>query len=417
MADEIVETIEEEPIVIEAEKEVIQIAPSEVKEILESVKINVDEQPKEKAKRGRKVETVIVDKSLNEEDPEITKKLYEEFSSFMEQKVDILPDLGIKQTISTGIDVVDAVLGGGFAVGSLNIVVGQPGSGKTMLAIQALGQGQKQFKGNLLGSFLDSEEATTSIRLSNLGVKNPVIKPYTDITVEKVFKFLEGLCLFKEQKGIITPSVVVWDSIANTLSQKEREAEDVNQVIGYKARMLSILIPKYVAKLAHYNICLIAVNQLRDVIQMGPFSAPRDLKFMSSQKDMPGGNILKFNAFQLAEMKVKSVITREKHGFDGVLVTLKCVKNKLFVPNVEVELIGSFTSGFSNFWTNYNLLVKAKRLEAGAWNWLTAYPEKKFRTVSAEDLYKEDKEFARIFDIQVKEAIALEILTKNDINL
>jgi RecA/RadA recombinase len=414
MVDEIIETTEATEIV--TEKEVFQIEPGEVKEILESVKLNGEEKVKEKQKRTRKVETVIVDKTL-QEDPDVTKKLYEEFSSFLEQKADILPDLGIKQTISTGVDVADAILGGGFAVGSLNIIVGQPGSGKTMLAIQTLGQAQKQFLGNLIGAFLDSEEATTSIRLANLGVKNPVIKPYTDITVEKVFRFLEGLCLFKEQKGLIIPSVVVWDSIANTLSQKEREADDVNQVIGYKARMLSILIPKYVAKLAHYNICLLAVNQLRDVIQMGPFSAPRDLKFMSSTKDMPGGNILKFNAFQLVEMKVKSVITKEKHGFDGVKVTLKCVKNKLFVPNVEVELIGSFTSGFSNFWTNYNLLVNSKRLETGTWNYLVALSDKKFRTVAAEKLYKEDKDFAMVFDQQVKEAIALEILAKNDVNL
>jgi RecA/RadA recombinase len=415
MVEENMEVTEVSEIVLE--KETIQIEPIEVKEILESVKLNGEEKIKEKQKRTRKVETVIVDKTFNEADPDITKKLYEEFSSFMEQKADILPDLGIKQTISTGIDVADAILGGGFAVGSLNIIVGQPGSGKTMLAIQTLGQGQKQFLGKLIGAFLDSEEATTSIRLANLGVRNPVIKPYTDITIEKVFKFLEGLCLFKDQKGLIIPSVVVWDSIANTLSQKEREAEDVNQVIGYKARMLSILIPKYVAKLAHYNVCLIAVNQLRDVIQMGPFSAPRDLRFMSSTKDMPGGNILKFNAFQLVEMKVKSALAKDKYGFDGVLVTLKCVKNKLFAPNIEVELIGSFTNGFSNFWTNYNLLVKSKRLESGAWNYLVSFPEKKFRTISAEQLYKEDKEFSTKFDTQVREAIELEILTKNEIIL
>ena len=172
-------------------------------------------------------------------------------------------------------------------------------------------------------------EATTAIRLAMLGVKYPNIKPYVDITVEKVFKFLEGLCLFKQNKDVVDiPSVVVWDSIANTLSQKEREAEDVNSVIGYKARMLSILVPKYVAKCAQHNICLIAVNQLRDVISMGPFSTPKDLKFMSGSKSIPGGNTLKFNSFHLVEMKVKSVIDREKYGFDGIVCKIKCVKNK-----------------------------------------------------------------------------------------
>jgi len=251
-------------------------------EILDSVKLKDEDV------------STIVDKGSGKisEDEVKTKELYDEFSSFLEHKTDIVSDIGVKQVISTGIDVVDAILGGGFAVGGLNIIVGQPGSGKTMLAIKTLGEGQKQYNGQLLGSFLDSEEATTSLRLSNLGVKYPKIKPYTDITIEKVFKFLEGLSVFKKEKKITeTPSVVIWDSIANTLSQKERETDDPNSVIGYKARLLSILIPKYVAKCAQNNICFLAINQLRDVLNIGQFAPAKDLKFMSASKDMPGGTV------------------------------------------------------------------------------------------------------------------------------
>jgi RecA/RadA recombinase len=343
--------------------------------------------------------------------------LYSEFSSFIEKKEDIKTDVGLKQTIPTGIDVVDAILGGGFAVGALSIIVGQPGSGKTMLAIQTLGEGQKQYIQDMfVGAFLDSEEATTQIRLANLGVRQPQIKPYTDITVEKVFKFLEGLCLFKQEKDIVeTPSVVVWDSIANTLSQAEIEADDINQVIGRKARTLSLLVPKYVAKCSKNNIALIAVNQLRDVLSMGPYGPPKDLKFMSATKDMPGGTILKYNAFHLVEMKVKKAIIgadAEKYGFEGVIVTLKCVKNKLFPPNIEIEMVGSFTAGFSNFWTNYNFLKECKRLNTGAWNYLIDLPDKKFRTKDAPKLYKTEENFRDMFDKAVKESIQIEIIDK-----
>jgi len=379
------------------------------KEMLESVKL----------KEGGEVK--IVDKESIKiikgheivEDVEKTKELYADFSSFLETKVEIVADDGLKGTISTGIDLADAILGGGFGIGALNIIVGAPGSGKTMLAAQTLGEGQKQHKGKLLGGFLDSEEATTSMRLAALGVRYPNIKPYVDITVEKVFKFLEGLCLFKQTKKIVdTPSVVIWDSIANTLSQKEREAEDVNSVIGYKARMLSILIPKYVAKCAQNNICFIAVNQLRDVIKIGQFAPAKDLKFMTASKDMPGGNVLKFNAFHLIEMKVKSVIDRDKMGFDGVVAKMKCVKNKLFAPNIEIEIVGSFTSGFSNFWTNYNFMNISKRLQTGAWNYLISLPDKKFRTKDAYTLYKDDEVFRNAFDESAKETIKTEIVDK-----
>jgi len=383
----------------------------ETKEILDSVKLDKPESPKIKS------EVKEIQKKTKEE--KVEEDLFTEFSSFLKDKTDIIPDIGEKKTISTGLDLMDAILGGGFAVGALNIVVGSPGSGKTMLAIKTMGKAQKQYKGKLLSAFLDSEEATTTLRLSNLGVRFPKIQPYVDITVEKVFKFIEGLSVFKQEKKIVdTPSIVVWDSIANTLSQKERETNDPNTVIGYKARLLSILVPKYLAKCAQNNICFLAINQLRDKLDLGMFSAPNDLKLMTASKTMPGGNVLKFNAFQLVEMKPKSIIApgkaedSNKYGFEGVIVKCKCVKNKLFSPNVEIEIVGSFQTGFSNFWTNYNFLKLTKRIKAGAWNSLVILPETKFRVKDAKTTYETDEKFKVAWDKSVKEAIETEIIDK-----
>jgi RecA/RadA recombinase len=386
-------------------KEILIPEVVDPKEIIDSISLNIseDEPIEEKPKQ----------KKIDDADNKVAKELYEEFSTFLHDKADMSPEVELKKTIPTGIDLLDSVLGGGFAIGALSIIVGQPGSGKSMLAMKALGNAQKYYNGKLIPGYLDSEEATTSIRLSNLGVRYPVIEPYNDITVEKVFKFLEGLCLFKQKNKIVdTPSMVIWDSIANTLSEKERETEDVNQVIGYKARMFSILIPKYVAKCGKHNISVIAINQLRDVIKIGQFAPARDLKFMSASKDMPGGNVLKFNAFHLLEMKVGKLLEQDKYGFDGVIAKVKCVKNKLFPPNIEIELMGSFTTGFSNFWTNYNFLAETKRLSTGAWNYLVSMPDKKFRTKDAKLLYNNDKEFAVKFDEAAKEAIQTEVIDK-----
>lgn len=392
---------------------------NEEKEMLESVKLNDDEEIKVEVKTSKKPDASSESSKNIIEDESKTKQLYDEFSSFLETKTDIKSDVGQKMTISTGIDLVDAILGGGFAVGALNMIVGNPGCGKTMLAIKTLGKGQKQYSGDMIGAFLDSEEATTTLRLSNLGVKYPPIKPYTDVTVEKVFKFLEGLSVFKQEKDIVkNPSVVIWDSIANTLSEKERQTDDPNAVIGYKARLLSILVPKYVSKCAKNNICFLTINQLRDNLQMGQFAPAPELKLMGSSKTIPGGNVLKFNAFQLVNVAVKSVIApgkaedSNKYGFEGIIVKVKCIKNKLFSPNVEVEVVGSFHSGFSNFWTNYNFLKNTKRLNSGAWNYLVSLPDKKFRTKDARELYNNDIEFKKEFDATVKEAIQTEIIDK-----
>ena len=365
------------------------------------------------------LETEIIEEKSNYISKKESDELFADFNSFLKNNCDISIEKKDKQLIPTGIDLIDAILGGGFAVGALNIIVGQPGSGKSMLAIQTYAQGQKLSRGGMMGGYLDSEEATTSQRLYNLGVRHPSTTPYTEITIEKVFKYFESICLYKDtQKKIDMPSVIIWDSIANTLSQKEIETDDPNSVIGYKARLLSLLIPKYVAKAAKYNICFLAVNQLRDVLDMSRYAAPKDLKFMTQSKSMPGGNILKYNAFQLVEMKVKSAITPGgsndsiKYGFEGMIGKVKCVKNKLFPPNVEIEVVGSFRSGFSNFWTNFNFLKETKRMKTGSWNFLTSAPDKKFRTKDAPKLYREDKEFRDIFNAEAKEAIQIEIIEK-----
>lgn len=388
------------------ENETNQIVDIDPDEIMKNISLKSDDEVEaEEKKRGRKPK--------NKDEKEIEEDLFQEFSSFLEKKADFKEEQKNKYTISTGFDLLDAILGGGFVVGALNMITGQPGSGKSMLAIQVLGQGQRQFKNKLLGGFLDSEEATTPIRLANLGAIHKQTKLLSDITVEKVFKFIEGVCLFKEEKNIIeNPSIVVWDSVANTLTQKEREVDDINQVIGYKARLLSILVPRYVSKCTKYNICLIAVNQQRDAMNLGQFAPAPDLKFMSHSKTLPGGTALRYNSFHLLEMKTGQVLTQDKFGFDGVKTRIKCVKNKLFQPNIEIELLGSFNSGFSNFWTNYNFMTNNKRLSTGAWNYLVSYPDKKFRTKDAEDLYKSDAEFKQKYDEAVKETIQCEIIDK-----
>jgi len=380
-------------------------------ELTEEDKKQLKKTPAKKGPKPKKdVPTVSELDGMNEEELENAdidsqiSDLYGELSSFIKSKTNIVEDIGIKETIPTGITTLDAILGGGFALGTMGMAIGAPGCGKTTLLLQTIAAAQLKFKNRLLSAVLDSEEAVTTLRMSNLGIRYPKLKPYGDMTVEKVFKFLEGLCLFKEAKGILSdPSVVLWDSIANTLSQKEMEAEDINSVIGYKGRLLSLLIPKYVSKLSNYNICLLTVNQLRDKIQIGPMAQPKELAFMAQGKTFPGGNALKFNAFHILDIRVKGVLDPAKYGFDGFEAEVKAIKNKLATPNMKLTLIGNFVTGFDNFWTSYSYLVDKGRLTTGAWNYLPSLPNVKFRTKDAKELYQTNPEFKETFDHEVEE--------------
>jgi len=343
-------------------------------------------------------------------------ELQKTFLAFLEKTDNIKPsDSAIKSTVPLGIDILDAIMGGG-AVTSLCQIVGMPGSGKTALAARALATGQRKWPGEFIGIFIDTEQSMTSERLDQLGVNYPPINPITEgMTIESVFKIIERLCAMKEQnkKLLDTPSCIVWDSIANTPTEKALTVDDPHKVTMLKASLLSFYLPRYVDKLNHYNISLIAVNQLRDTVDMsgGYGYVEPTLKFLD--KNIPGGKSLLYNSVQLATVRQSTKLGGD-YGFEGITVKCKFVKNKLFTPNIEIDLVFSFEHGFTNFWTNYELLKKFKRITAGGgWVTLDGYTgSSKCRQIQAIEKYNEDPKFKEAWDNCVNEVITEEFINK-----
>ena len=366
------------------------------------------EEKEEKLQTSEYMQNVLTDKQVKDAD-----ELSATFDAFLSKEFDIKADSSIKTTIPTGIDLLDVLSGGGFAT-SLVQLVGPPGCGKTALACRVLATGQKKFAGKFMSAFLDSEESMTVDRLIQLGVSQPRIQPHSDMTVEKTFKMIEAMCVFKENNPAIhdVPSAIVWDSIANTMTEKGSISDDINTVLGEKARVLSHYLPKYVRKLNKYKICLVGINQLRDRIDMGQFSKAPDLKFLGD-KNLPGGKSLLFNSVQLLLLRPgKAIGGDEGFGVNGFIVSCKFIKNKLFTPNIDFKLVFSFERGFSNFWTNFEMLKDTKRIRPGAWCTLLSYPSLKFRQKDSIKFYTEDPLFRAAFDADVKDALQTEYLDK-----
>jgi len=335
-----------------------------------------------------------------------SKSIIDLFSAHLKNNHDIDHDNVGDVLIPTGIDLLDAVLGGGICSG-LSQWVGNPGCGKSALAAQIIANGEKLWPGKFISIYADSEEAMTTQRLKQLGVKEEII-PYNDMTVESIFRLIDGVCTFKEKERslIEIPSVIVWDSVANTPPAGATEATDPNSVTGLKARIITHLLPNYVSKLKKYRITLLAINQLRDKIDIGVVKTPNDLAFMGNKK-IPGGNSLLFNSRQLFLLKTAGDL-KDLYGFAGTKVELKGIKNKFFKPNVKITTTFGYERGFSNFWTNFELLKETERISAGAWAYLNSYPEKKFRQAQAITEYETNPEFKRFFDEEVQNTLKSE---------
>lgn len=363
----------------------------------------------------KKAETKNVKKKSNISEEEEILQLTADLSSFIKEKIDIHNDNPNIERFPTGIDILDAIAGGGFGVGTFTMIVGNPGTFKSSLLAQTIAAGQRKFNGRMLATYHDSENSMTQERLSQMGVNRPKLTPYDEVDVESIFQTIEAVSAFKILNKIEDmPSVVAWDSIANTDTRKGIDSEDVdiNKTVGLKARILSQLFPRFLPKMKRYNISLIAVNQLREKLDMGMFSAPNDLQYLGN-KDIPGGQAVKFNAFHLLHLRNGGDLKYEQYGFNGIKLRAKFIKNKFFRPNVEVILLVDFNRGVSNFWTNYNFLVDNKRIKSGAWNTILGYDEKRFRTKDAPELYDTDPKFKEMFDKAVQETIQTVLLDPN----
>jgi recombination protein RecA len=323
--------------------------------------------------------------------------------------------------IPTGIELLDAVLGGGVAAHLVQIL-GNPGSSKSTLACKILAESEKNFKEKFLSLYIDSEQSMSKNRLKDLGMQNPSEIFSTRVTVESILKTVEKACLVKSNVNddivLQTPSVIVWDSVANTLTEKGFEADSIDSVLGEKARVLSSRLPKVTDFLKAYNICLLAINQLRENIQIGPVRKQNELKYLFD-KSVPGGNAILFNSYQIIYLQHGKEVTAEPDGnklnlgFNGSVIRAKTIKNKSFTPNIDIEMVMSFNRGYSNFWTNFLLLKKFDRIvTSGAWSTLRGCEENKFYQKDAIKLYSENEKYRSIFNDSVKEVIAEEYVEK-----
>lgn len=343
-----------------------------------------------------------------------TSELQSAFTTHLTKNFQITPNTKIRSTIPTGIDLLDVLMGGGAATGVVQFI-GNPGSGKSALLAKIISAGQRKWPGKFNSIYADSEDSTTKDRLKDLGVTYPQLEPYNEITVESIFQMVEGMCTYKEQNPqyMDIPWVIAWDSIANTMTSEAYTEDDPNLTYAgfQKAKALSLYLPKYVPKLNKYNIALVCVNQLRDKIDMGIFKTPADLKFLGD-KSIPGGKSLIFNSIQIIFL-APSGDCKGEYGFLGTKVSAKAIKNKLFSPNISTKLIFSFERGFSNFWTNYEMLKEYKRIEAGAWCKLKSCTEAgNFRQNQALEFYQTKPEFKKAFDNDVEEILKVEIIDK-----
>ena len=279
--------------------------------------------------------------------------------------------LGSKKcdTIPIGFKPIDTLLGGGFAKGQYCLVAGYEGSGKTTLMLQLIKSAQDS---GILPIIIDTEFAMGDHRIKSFGIKMAeegkdkfgstdalYIQPSS---IEQVSEILDDIARWKFSGDISKDQeiLIVWDSLTSTPTSIEIEAPLTDQQPALVARIISKFVKKHAKYLEPLGITLVIVCQYRDKIVISQFTKKINPLKLDDGKTIPGGNAIKFKAYQLITMEPRGNFEISKGKPLGRVIIIRSVKNKLISPQLSCEVVLTYTKGFNNFADMYYSLLKNK---------------------------------------------------------
>lgn len=239
-------------------------------------------------------------------------------------------DYPSQQWISSGSLCLDYAMGGGYPVGKIIEIYGEPSAGKSLLSLkaEALATQQEKF---VIHCDLEGNYTTNELNdwRKSLGVNLDYIYQIPPSPAEDVID--NSVMLLEELKD--TCGLMVVDSVGVLESRKTLEKEAEEKSVGELARFLS----RWVRKLIQVNkYCpILMLNQTYNTI--GGYH---------SSKITKGGGALKFGSHLRLEVRGKPVLdTLNKMGGTlGQEIQILVKKNKIGVPNRQASLYFDMTT-------------------------------------------------------------------------
>ncbi|CAE8622961.1 unnamed protein product [Polarella glacialis] len=173
--------------------------------------------------------------------------------------------------MSSGILSLDRLLGGGLPKGRIIEVYGEPGTGKTTVALHAMAEVQRS---GGLAVFLDVEHALDPVLAEGIGVDVKSMRKYNLIHQPDYAEQALGIIETYLDHGFV--DLIVLDSVAALIPKKQWEA-DIDSSQGYSElpKIMSLALRKFTQKAAKAKCTIVLINQLR-VTNMSGYGNPKE---------------------------------------------------------------------------------------------------------------------------------------------
>ncbi len=279
-------------------------------------------------------------------------------------------DIPVVPSGSLGLDLALGI--GGYARGRIIEIYGPESSGKTTLALHAVGEAQKQ---GGVAAYVDAEHALDVSYARKLGVRTDDLLISQPDTGEQALEIADMLV---RSGGI---DILVVDSVAALVPRAEIEGEMGDSHMGLQARLMSQALRKLTGSINRSKTLVIFINQIRMKIGV----------MFGSPETTTGGNALKFYASMRLDIRRIQAI-KDGENVIGNRTRVKVVKNKLAPPFKEVEFDILYGEGISKEGDLLDIAVSQNLVEkSGTWfaykdermgqgrdnaiQWLKAHPE------------------------------------------
>lgn len=230
----------------------------------------------------------------------------------------------IRTPIPTGHLSLDKALKGGFPRGKLSELFGNPSSGKTLIALNAIAKAQ-QAGGNAL--YIDLEKTFDPVWAAKNGVDLGKLRVLEPADGEEAYEILEAYLRTNEM------DIIVLDSVAQVVPRAELEGSVSDAHIGRAARLNAQAMRRLISLIG--DCALIMINQMRSKVSTGPFAGNPDTT--------TGGRAIPF----YASLRIKLTRTGwEKSGETKTGATYKAKVEKAKVMGIHPQASIDFSSDF-----------------------------------------------------------------------